>query len=255
MKYSYASLALVLAVAQAQNIADLPPCSISCFTSALLSDGCATLTDFKCHCSKPELISQVQPCVQGACSPQEVATVISAAQQLCAGVGVPLTLASTGGASSPPAESANASPTPAEETTAAVAPAPTESPTGEEETPATESPTAQETTSTPSLSVYVPVVTTDATETQATETEEDTASPTEEATTQAETLIPATSTSLVTSAATGGLVPQPTTVGGGSNNVTSPTTTPVPYTGAATHITGASFTALLGLIVAALYVL
>lgn len=277
MKYSYAALALTLAVAQAQNLANLPPCSINCFTSALLSDGCASLTDFRCHCSKPELIGQVQPCVQAACSPQEVATVLSAAQQLCAGVGVPITIPSTGGASTTAAaapqesstaaeESAAASPT-AEETTAVAQP--TESPTTEEGIatiqtlspsyfPATET---EETASPTETFTLIPPTSTVLEETTTSESGvliPPTSTILEETTTsESGVLIPPTSTVLeettTTSAATTSGVAQPTTgfVGG---NVTT-TTTPLPFTGAANHINGASFSGLLGLIIAAVYVL
>ncbi|CAI7569997.1 unnamed protein product [Penicillium bialowiezense] len=67
MKFSTTLVALVAAgLAQAQ-LPDVPPCSLSCFVSALGSDGCSELLDFKCHCQKTELVSSITPCVKKAC--------------------------------------------------------------------------------------------------------------------------------------------------------------------------------------------
>ena len=39
----------------------------NCFISALGSDGCSNLGDFKCHCQKADMLAQITPCVAKAC--------------------------------------------------------------------------------------------------------------------------------------------------------------------------------------------
>lgn len=64
---------------------------LSCFIGPLSSDGCAALTDFKCHCQKgAQLLSSVQPCVQGACSATDLASTIAAVEKTCKDAGVPI---------------------------------------------------------------------------------------------------------------------------------------------------------------------
>ncbi|CAK40546.1 hypothetical protein AnigIFM59636_010413 [Aspergillus niger] len=58
-------LASTLATAQLPNI---PSCSINCFISAFERDGCSQLTDFACHCQKPDLPTTISPCVQRSCN-------------------------------------------------------------------------------------------------------------------------------------------------------------------------------------------
>ena len=72
MKYSIAALGLIatLAVAQLPNI---PICSQACFLTALSTDGCTSITDFKCHCSKTGLTAQIVPCINAACSAADAA--------------------------------------------------------------------------------------------------------------------------------------------------------------------------------------
>ena len=68
MQFSNALIALVAAgLASSQGIPDVPSCSLNCFTTALTTDGCSGLTDWACHCGKPELVDQVTPCVEKAC--------------------------------------------------------------------------------------------------------------------------------------------------------------------------------------------
>lgn len=111
MKASFTLAALFAAGSYAQ-LSNLPQCALNCFLGPLQSDGCDSLTDFKCHCSNPTLIPKVQPCVQSKCSASEQETVISAVQSLCESVGVTLTISQPG---SP------ATTTSAEETTSAPA--------------------------------------------------------------------------------------------------------------------------------------
>jgi cobalamin biosynthesis Mg chelatase CobN len=64
---------------------------LTCFIGPLSSDGCAALTDFKCHCQKgASLLATVQPCVVGACSAADQATTIAAVQKTCQDAGVPI---------------------------------------------------------------------------------------------------------------------------------------------------------------------
>jgi len=98
MKASFTLAALFAAGSYAQ-LSNLPQCALSCFLGPLQSDGCSSLTDFKCHCSKSNLIPQVQPCIEKGCSTSEQETVISAVQDLCESVGITLSISAPGGAS------------------------------------------------------------------------------------------------------------------------------------------------------------
>ncbi|OAL50751.1 CFEM-domain-containing protein [Pyrenochaeta sp. DS3sAY3a] len=109
--FTIASIMALAAVGSAQ-FDKIPSCALTCFVGPLTSDGCSSLTDFKCHCEKgASLLSTVQPCVQGACSPADQATTIQAVQETCAGVGVPINIPDTSAApSAAPSPSASAAP-------------------------------------------------------------------------------------------------------------------------------------------------
>ncbi|KAF2448021.1 hypothetical protein P171DRAFT_462077 [Karstenula rhodostoma CBS 690.94] len=89
MKTFVPALLVALAGVASAQLADLPQCSLQCFLTALGSDGCSELTDFKCHCEKSDsLLASVTPCVQGACTPDEVSQVIKGVENTCASAGV-----------------------------------------------------------------------------------------------------------------------------------------------------------------------
>lgn len=100
MKISAVVLALSAAVAYGQSISDLPGCALNCFLGPLQSDGCKSLTDFKCHCSNPSLLPKVQPCVAQKCPASLVQEVQDKAVALCKQYGVDLTIPGDGSASS-----------------------------------------------------------------------------------------------------------------------------------------------------------
>ncbi|KAF2833523.1 CFEM-domain-containing protein [Ophiobolus disseminans] len=105
--FAIASILVLASVASAQ-LDNIPSCALSCLIGPLTSDGCSALTDFKCHCQKgASLLATVQPCVQGACSAADQATVISAVQSTCAGVGVPINIPNASGAASSAVASAS----------------------------------------------------------------------------------------------------------------------------------------------------
>lgn len=101
---------------------------LNCFLEPLSSDGCSDLQDFACHCQKADtLFAAVTPCVQGACSAEDQATVISAVEETCAQAGVTIDVPTPGGSSTPaPSSTEAASSAPASET-----PAPTSEATPE----------------------------------------------------------------------------------------------------------------------------
>jgi len=102
MKASFVAAALsAAAVAYGQSIADLPSCALSCFIGPLQSDGCGSLTDYKCHCSQSSLIPEVQPCVESKCPAAAQEEVLSGVQALCAKYGVTLTLSNPGPTQAP----------------------------------------------------------------------------------------------------------------------------------------------------------
>ena len=108
--FAIASVIALASVASAQ-LDKIPSCALSCFVGPLSSDGCAALTDFKCHCEKGStLIASVQPCVQGACSAADQATAIAAVQDTCKGVGVPINIPNAPGASSAAPAASSAAP-------------------------------------------------------------------------------------------------------------------------------------------------
>ncbi|KAI9756896.1 MAG: hypothetical protein M4579_003650 [Chaenotheca gracillima] len=117
MKYSVPALALFAALVSSQSLPDVPTCSLACFTTALTSDGCSSLTDFKCHCSKPQLVSQIQPCVNKACSPADQQKVTDTVMSTCESVGEPIAIPSAGASSAAGASTGAA--TSAAETSAA----------------------------------------------------------------------------------------------------------------------------------------
>lgn len=114
-------LAFLRALTAAQGIADLPPCSLSCLSTAVTGLGCS-LTDFACSCQKAsELTPIVTPCVQSACTdPADQAKTNAALAAICASVGSPIETSKPSSlAPEPtPTEPAAAEPTPVEPTTA-----------------------------------------------------------------------------------------------------------------------------------------
>ncbi|OCK86488.1 CFEM-domain-containing protein, partial [Lepidopterella palustris CBS 459.81] len=88
----FAAIALALASVATAQLANIPNCALNCFVNALTTDGCSGLTDFACHCKKTDLISNVTPCVQAACSADDQAKVITAVEGTCASAGVPISV-------------------------------------------------------------------------------------------------------------------------------------------------------------------
>ncbi|KXG50239.1 Extracellular membrane protein, CFEM domain [Penicillium griseofulvum] len=79
------------AVARAQ-LSNIPQCSLTCFTSALGSDGCSELTDFACHCQTPGLVGEIVPCINESCDVPDRKAVSSIVDNLCSGVGHPISI-------------------------------------------------------------------------------------------------------------------------------------------------------------------
>lgn len=68
MRLTQALIALVVTGLANAQIPNVPSCSLQCFLSSLTNDGCSDLTDFACHCAKPQLPKEITPCVEKACS-------------------------------------------------------------------------------------------------------------------------------------------------------------------------------------------
>jgi hypothetical protein len=95
---------------------------LNCFVGPLTSDGCSTLTDFKCHCEKgSSLLAQVQPCVLGACSASDQSATIAAVQSTCEQAGVPISIPDASGAASSAAAPASSAAAPASSAAASAA--------------------------------------------------------------------------------------------------------------------------------------
>ncbi|KAE8414053.1 hypothetical protein BDV36DRAFT_266429 [Aspergillus pseudocaelatus] len=67
MQLLHHMIVLFTSLAFAQTLPNIPPCAASCLVNALQGDGCPSITDFACHCQKPELVPKVSPCVAQAC--------------------------------------------------------------------------------------------------------------------------------------------------------------------------------------------
>ncbi|CEJ58053.1 Putative GPI anchored CFEM domain protein [Penicillium brasilianum] len=92
MKFSTTLIALVAAGLANAQLPDVPSCSLSCFVSALTTDGCSSLTDFACHCQKPALVSTITPCVQKACAVADQISVSNAVVAQCSSAGHPISV-------------------------------------------------------------------------------------------------------------------------------------------------------------------
>lgn len=124
MKTFVPALLVALAGVASAQLADLPQCSVclpppqtlishtnmsqlQCFLTALGSDGCTELTDFKCHCEKSDaLLASVTPCVQGACTADEQAEVIKGVENTCASAGVTINVPEPSATAAPESSSA-----------------------------------------------------------------------------------------------------------------------------------------------------
>ncbi|EEP79919.1 hypothetical protein UREG_04761 [Uncinocarpus reesii 1704] len=93
MKFSHALFAFAAAGLASAQLPDIPPCALLCFVDALGNDGCSKLTDFKCHCSKPELPGKITPCVEKSCPDLEARISVSnIVVDQCSKAGVPISI-------------------------------------------------------------------------------------------------------------------------------------------------------------------
>ena len=112
MQYStiVALATLAASLSSAQSLPSIPNCAANCFITALSSDGCASLTDFACACSKPSLAGTILPCVAQACpNVTDQQSVSQTIVDTCYNAGVPVTISgvtTTDIASATPAPSA-----------------------------------------------------------------------------------------------------------------------------------------------------
>ncbi|EOA82020.1 hypothetical protein ACJQWK_05197 [Exserohilum turcicum] len=136
--FTIASIVALASVASAQ-LDNIPQCALTCFIGPLAGDGCKDISDFACHCKKgDQLLSQVQPCAQGACSAADQQKAIAAVEATCKSVGVPITIPGASAApsgdnapkSSIPAASAASSASPSASASPSPSPSPSASPSG-----------------------------------------------------------------------------------------------------------------------------
>ncbi|KAH8699114.1 hypothetical protein BGW36DRAFT_406949 [Talaromyces proteolyticus] len=76
------------------GLPDVPQCSLSCFATALSSDGCSSLDDFACHCAKSGLVSDISSCLESNCSNADQSSAFSAISSICSSVGHPVSVSS-----------------------------------------------------------------------------------------------------------------------------------------------------------------
>ncbi|KAE8409839.1 hypothetical protein BDV37DRAFT_277490 [Aspergillus pseudonomiae] len=96
-------IVLLANLAVAQNLPNIPPCAVSCLITALQGDGCPSITDFACHCQKPELVPKVTPCVAQACPLAEQSSVSRVVVSACSSAGHPISVPNPGPSSTPQA--------------------------------------------------------------------------------------------------------------------------------------------------------
>ncbi|KAF4278413.1 hypothetical protein KXW14_005426 [Aspergillus fumigatus] len=106
MHFSRTSLILFAAGLASAQLPNVPGCSLDCFVAALSADGCSSLTDFACHCQKPELVSNITPCVQSACNIADQSSVSVAFVSQCSAAGHPISVPPVGAASTTASETA-----------------------------------------------------------------------------------------------------------------------------------------------------
>ncbi|EYE96394.1 CFEM domain-containing protein [Aspergillus ruber CBS 135680] len=97
MRFTQVVAALAATGLASAQIPDVPSCSLQCFLDSLSNDGCSELTDFACHCTKPQLPQEITPCVEKACSEADQSAVSSAVVQECSAAGHPISLPPVGG--------------------------------------------------------------------------------------------------------------------------------------------------------------
>ncbi|EPS36491.1 hypothetical protein H072_10042 [Dactylellina haptotyla CBS 200.50] len=102
-----------LAAAQLDQI---PTCALTCAISSIGASGCAQ-TDIACVCSASSFLSGILTCIQGTCTAAEIQKTLGAAQVLCAGAGVTITVpGATSTTAAPTSTSAPVETTPPVET-------------------------------------------------------------------------------------------------------------------------------------------
>jgi hypothetical protein len=69
-------------IARAQDLGDLPACAKPALLAAFQASGCKA-TDAECLCSNPNLLTNLQSYIQGACSPADQAAVIAFGERYC----------------------------------------------------------------------------------------------------------------------------------------------------------------------------
>jgi len=94
---SIVAFCAAFAAVSAQDVSDLPSCSIACFAAAVQASGCSA-SDTVCQCTtgKDKITASVTPCIEKSCSADDAAKVQSAGNAICASA---LSSASTGAAS------------------------------------------------------------------------------------------------------------------------------------------------------------
>ncbi|TFK52837.1 hypothetical protein OE88DRAFT_1307759 [Heliocybe sulcata] len=110
--FALVALSYVFAVASASRVAlfarqSLPSCATSCLLNA--NTGSCSQNDDVCLCNSQAFISSTTTCIEQSCQGNDLTNAESAAQQLCAAVGVTLSAASATPSATAPASSGSGS--------------------------------------------------------------------------------------------------------------------------------------------------
>ncbi|KAF1954029.1 hypothetical protein CC80DRAFT_568554 [Byssothecium circinans] len=87
----YSSIATPLAARAPQSSLSrlqIPNCALACYIATLTDDGCASETDFECHCSTGNVLGRAKSCIQKACPSEAQNDAESKMRSACKDIGV-----------------------------------------------------------------------------------------------------------------------------------------------------------------------
>ncbi|KAF2831863.1 hypothetical protein CC86DRAFT_442317 [Ophiobolus disseminans] len=65
----------------------LPQCALPCFLKSILTDGCASETDFACHCGAGNIVGEATACIEQGCSKNDEAEAFGKMSAACGAIG------------------------------------------------------------------------------------------------------------------------------------------------------------------------
>ncbi|KAF1935969.1 hypothetical protein EJ02DRAFT_482781, partial [Clathrospora elynae] len=68
------------------GVLQLPTCALTCFLHSILADGCASETDFTCHCGQGNAVGKAAACIAQGCDTADGADAMKKVSAACAAV-------------------------------------------------------------------------------------------------------------------------------------------------------------------------